>query len=314
MTSVHLLRYGETGRSVPLITATPQASASWEVHDLYEAVTSSNYVVASGAAAIDTLARSPSAAAGPGTANPRRIPISSTAGITVGATYLLQEGGRSELVEIAGLSTNAYVDARHPLSGTYSTAAALQGITITALLPDSIATTARYVDYEEPLRIVWTLASGERPQQQLRVVRIDRTDYDRAGCVAKIRKLFPNVHAALATDSKDPVGDLADTMADMLHAQILADGEEPERLLHGEQGQWLIVWKALHHLAMQGSAPGSDSTDTDRWATHCEDQLAIYFGNTRIGRAGARTVHVERVSESANGNTDVTSRARIRFY
>src|SRR5690606_13374717 len=115
--------------------------------------------------------RSPSSAAGPGTPNPRRVSMASTSGIEVGRMYLMREGGRSELVEVAGLSVDAYVDLRHALVGSYTSAATLEGVTMVALLPDEIAATTRYADHDEPLRIVWTYANGERHQQQIRVVR-----------------------------------------------------------------------------------------------------------------------------------------------
>lgn len=313
MATVHLLRFGETDRDVSIDASTPQASATWEVHDLTTTRGSSGYVLASGAATVDTLARSPSAAAGPGTANPRRVAFDDTTGIEVGRPYLLEEDGRSELVEVAGLSADAYIDLRHPLVGTYSEAAVLQGLRLTAALPDSIAATQRFVDFEEPLRIVWTFADGSRWQQQLRVVREDNSDYDKPAVVAKVRTLFPNIHAALPRDVADPLGDLVDAMHQMVRADTLADGEAPEQLLHGDQGQWVLVWAALHHLAMQGVAPGSENTDLDRWTRHCEQQLARYTGKTRIGLAGHRTAHIDRTSGSSP-TADPTARAPFRFY
>lgn len=313
MPTVHLLRYAETGRSVWIDAATPQASASWQVHDLTTTRGSAAYVLASGAATVDALARSPSSAAGPGSANPRRIAFASTAGIEVDRTYLLEEDGRSELVEVAGLSADAYIDLRHPLVGSYSEAAVLHGVRLTAELPDSIAATRRYVDFEEPLRIVWTFADGSRHQQQLRVVQEDHGDFDKAAVLARVRRLFPNVHAAVVSDSTDPLGDLVDTVHEMVSAELLADGEAPEQLLRGDQGEWVLVWATLHHLAMQGAGPGSENADLDRWTRHCEQQLAKYQGKARIGQAGHRTARVDPVSGSSDSN-DLTTRAPFRFY
>lgn len=311
--TVHLLRFEETGRSVWVDAATPQASATWEVHDLTATRGSAAYVLASGAATVDTIARSPSSAAGPGTANPRRVTFASTTSIEVGRRYLLEEDGRSEIVEAAGLSADAYVDLRHPLVGHYTAAAVLQGLRLTAALPDSIAATERFVDFEEPLRIVWTFADGSRHQQQMRVVREDHADYSKPSVIAKVRTLFPGVHAALPRDAADTLGDLVDAVHQMVRADMLADGDAPEQLLHGDQGQWVLVWATLHHLAMQGVSPGSENADLDRWTRHCEQQLARYTGKTRIGLAGHRTARVEPISGAADHN-DLTARAPFRFF
>lgn len=315
MSVVHHLRLGETGRSISHASATPQLTATWEVHDLTTGIGSSAYVVASGAAVMDTLSRSPSSAAGPGTPNPRRVSMASTTGIEVGRTYLMREGGRSELVEVAGLSTDAYVDLRHALVGSYTTAATLEGVTMLALLPDEIAATTRYADYDEPLRIVWTYANGERHQQQIRVVRQDHSDHDKAGVLKKLRSLYPNIVSKLSDASGDHLGDLVDMVRDMVHAEILADGERPETRLLGDQGEWAVTWRVLLHLAAQGLAPGTENTDVDRWVQHCQRMADRYWSPHRIGQAGARTVKVDPPSQAAVGGTDdKTYRSPIRWY
>jgi hypothetical protein len=311
MAAVHLLRFGETSRTVTHVPATVQASATWEVHDLTETVSSSAYVAAAGAATIDSLALATSAAAGPATANGRRITMTSTAGVTVGRWYMMTATGKTELVEVEGVSTSAYVDLVHPLAGSYETGAVLRGVTMTASLPDAIAASRDHLDRDEPLRIVWTYASGEIHQQQLRVVRQDHGDYDKAGILGDVRRLFPDVSTRTEHKGKDTLGELVDTIYRQHRAEILSDGDKPERVLHGEQGQWVMVWSTLEHLAAQGNAP--EQQDPTLWLDHCQRQVKRFWGSTRRGLAGERTAAVAPVVEAATGTQDTAQRQRLSW-
>lgn len=311
--AVHLLRYGETSRTVSTTTATAQASATWEVHDLTETVDASGYVVDSGSATVDTTSLNPSATAGPGQANPRRITFASTTGITVGRKYLLTEDGHSEIVEIVGLSTDAYADTKHPLIGTYTTAATLQGLTLTASLTNTIAANEDYVDYDEPLRIVWTYANGEIHQDQIRVVRQDHGDLNLAEIAGVIRDLFPDIGQRMEYQGRGTLESMIAAVIRMHRAEILADGEQSHRQLHGEQGQAVVIWGALEHMAASGVFPGS-ADSPDLWLEHCRAEHKKFWANTRgRGLAGSRTVTIAPIVETATGNSDPTERQRLKW-
>jgi hypothetical protein len=311
VTSVHLLRFEETARSVTITPPSPVASATWEVHDLTRTVTDVDYVVASGVGAVDGAGEVLTVDAGPQTANARRLSMASTAGFASGGTYLISDTGGSETIEVIELATDSYLALRHPLAGTYTTAnlAQVQGLTITAALPDSIAADLEHVDFDEPLRIVWTFTDGSKHQQQIRVVRQDESDQDLTGVAAGVRKLFPDVHTRIERDGRST---LADTIAEIYQdhrAVLLADGDDPSKTLHGEQGQRILVWATLVHLAAQGNAPGQD--DPTVWLEHCSGQLKRIEGNTRRGPAGKHTLAVLPRTESAHGSQDPNPRPRI---
>lgn len=313
MPAVHRLRFGDTGRSIDHSTATPQASATWEVHDTTLTIDDSNYVVDSGAATVDTTAISLSADAGPSTANARRLTVASTTGIVVGRHYLVSDTAGSEPVEVVGLTTDVSIDLRDPLAGTYTTPSAqIRGLTLTASLADAIAADENRVDFDEPLRIVWTYASGEKHQEQIRVVREDEDDFSLVETLSSVRGLFPGVHVRTEAYGRDTLPTIAaEVRRDML-ADGLADGEDVHRRLLGDQGQRLLVWATLRHLAGMGNAPGN--RDPVEWLDYCERQYNKRYANVMgTGKAGKHTLRIEPGPEAATDYQDPTDRRRIRF-
>jgi len=313
--AVHLLRFEEIGRSLVHTTATPQASATWEVHDLTKTRGATGYIVASGVATVDTAAVDLMQEAGPGTDNARRILVASTGSLSVGRRYLLSDSQGSEVVTIEGIALDVYTDLVYPLSGTYTVenGARLQGLRITATLPNTIAANEDHLHFNDPLRIVWSYGDGQKHQEQIRVVRHDYGDLSLPDIKRDVLDLFPDVHQRIEHSGKGTLDSMIAAVMRIEHAAILADGDEPDRVLHGDQGRFVIVWATLAHMAAMNVRPGSDD-DPALWLEHCGKQYNRFFGTTRRGTAGARTTAIgSPVTESAIGTNDPTARQRIRW-
>lgn len=314
MANVVYLRFGETSRSIVHVPATLQASATWELHDLLEGIDSADYVEASGSATVDTLSLSVTGAAGPNTESPRRLTMSDTTGVTAGTSYILTSTRTTEPVTVRSVTTDTYVDLEHPVMGSYAVADSptLRGCQMSASIPDAVSANEDYVDYDEPLRIVWTYANGELHQQQVRVVRQDYDDYDEPGAIESIRGIFPNVHAIVEHDGRSTLPGMVYQGYRQARALALADGEQPERILHGEQGHWVLVWSVMRHMAHMGITPRN--RDPDSWTDYCDGEYDKFYGNVKgKGRAGARTARVIPGTEGASGAVDPTHRRRITF-
>lgn len=76
-----------------------------------------------GSAAVDTATEATTAAAGASEADPAKLTVASTAGFVAGRRAYISGGGLSETFEIARISTNAALYARHPLVNDYATGA-----------------------------------------------------------------------------------------------------------------------------------------------------------------------------------------------
>lgn len=314
MAVVARLIYNVANQTLSHVPARRVASATYSLEDMQAAATASNRVLASGAGTLDAASQALTGAAGPSQADPRRIPIGTTAAYLVGTTYQLTDAtGDSELVVCAGVETNAAVIAAHPLTKAYpATTSTLQGVTLTtAALALSVVNNESRMQGDEPLRIVWVYPSGERHQQIVRVVRNDYADADVAQAIADIRDLFPDVSTRLERDGRDTLPSHVSLVRRQVRAMWLDRGEDPEALLAGEQGHWVLVWRTLSHLAELGNAPSIDTVSLTAWQEYCRKMAAEAWSRISIGEAGREVQRADAATDTAASNYDAVYRKVI---
>ncbi len=130
-------------------------------------------ILATSAATVDSVATTTSAATGSSSAAPRKIPVASAAGFTVGRFYVISAAGLTEAFEVARVDSND-VWARDELRGTYATSAAVTGMRVTATFPSARANDADELDRRTIYGVDWTFTGVTGPAHVRTLARIER--------------------------------------------------------------------------------------------------------------------------------------------
>lgn len=311
------LVYNLTGQTLTHVPDVRRASATWRLEDLRYDIDSSGRLLDSGSVTVDAATETLTAAAGPGTADPRRLTVASTAGYAVGTTYELVSAdgdGDRELAVVAGLPTGEIL-LEHPLIGSYPTGSTIRGITLTtAAIASAVVQSENRVQGDWPMRIVWTYPDGARVQEAVRLVRETAGDILAHRIVADVRDLFPDVDTRMQRHGRDTLMPHVRLQIRQFRAAYLARGLREEEFLGGEKAHWAMVWRVLWHLARLGNAPQADGTagivsGSSEWATYCKSEYERNWHALTVGEGGPDVVHVEPVS-----STSVSPTSRDETY
>lgn len=134
------------------------SSATFEVFN--DTAGDDDTVEFSGAAVVETVDTLVSSASGQSQADPQKVLLASTAGISTSRKYLLSEDGKLEWVTPIEV-TATYIRVRHPLRNDYTTAATFVGTTIMAAVSDAWATDegniSDHLDANPSYRVRWEI-------------------------------------------------------------------------------------------------------------------------------------------------------------
>lgn len=305
------LIYNVTGQTMRHVPDAYQASISWALQDLTLDVDNAARTLDSGTAAVDTTTEVITAAAGPGTANPRLLTMASTTGFAVGTTYqIVSPAGESELFECSGITTDASILARLPLLSSYPVGSTIRGITCTtAAVLAAVVQDELRVQADEPMRVVWTYADGTRKQEQVRLVRENGSDLFIAAVSADLRDIFPDLDTRMSYAGRETLSPHIRTVIRQFRADALERGEAIEEWLTGEQGHWAVVYRTLLHLAMLGNVPGN--VDAREFKDYCKSEYTKRWTGLISGEGGREVLKIEPVSVTAPASDDTTYRRVI---
>lgn len=291
-----------------IVTHTPwsrQTSATWELQDLRYPSGSAEYVVVSGSESVDAFSETITADVGPGEADPTRMTMADTSGLSEGVYYWLSDTLGGESVLLAGLVANAFGKADSPIAGTYqaSEGARLQGLTFTATIPAAVSADSERMQYDHLLRMVWTYGDGERHQQQVRVRRNDYDDADLVAVKQDVVSLFPDVHHRTEHQGGSTLGRTIATVYRQFQALERARGNEPSLQMGGAERHFALVWRVLLHLSSQGMVPGTE--DPEAWVEYCRGEFQTFWGGSVTGPGGKETGRVSRATDAGTGSEDL---------
>jgi hypothetical protein len=149
-----------------------------------------------GEAALDSVDTTLSAIAGATLADPRRIPIASTAGIVRGRKYLISDDGQSEWVEPLVIAAD-HVRIRDRLAGSYTAAAAFVSTYLAADISDAwVADRTNLSDLADPnpdYRVRWLIAIDDQPLVAYSYFDLVRSTFEHAIDIADIARRMPGV-------------------------------------------------------------------------------------------------------------------------
>lgn len=206
-----------------------------------DAADADRILLATSAASIDSISTTTSAAAGPLTADPRKIVI--VAGVpTVGRFYVISGGGTTESFKVGRVdSLNIY--ARDPLRTAFATGATVTGALVTATFPSARANLATELDRRTLYGVDWTFTGTTGRASVRTFCRIERRHRGPRATVNDLTTLDPRL-AFAAHDSTKLEAHLqwADREVSALlshRGTILADSDE------GMVGTMATAWRAI---------------------------------------------------------------------
>lgn len=296
---VHEVAFG--GGAVDLVHVPPArvASATVHVEDLTEDDESADrFIVASGAATLDTYDVAITAAAGAGQANPRLMTHAGAAA-TVGRPYFIETAdGRSELLECDGASATTVL-AKGPLTGAYPSGSHVRGAQLSVQFPALAAADEDLFDGDPPLRVVWTYTiSGQlwRIAELVRLVR-NRSPLRYLGEVeTALRTSWPELVKSISPHP-NTLRSLVAYAAARLDARLRGQGLDPESLLSGTLGFELLLQRCVLHLAESGFAPSS--RDTQLFVDEQAREFARLWQTTVVGHSAQGAADVNRDTDTA---------------
>jgi hypothetical protein len=264
------------------------SSATYAIVDLREGEsTSSRSVVASTAATAPTVSTTTTAAAGPSTANPRAVALTSATGVRVGGVYLLRDttGAVEESCTVLRL-VSAAVELTRPLTRAFATGAAFVGLELSGTFPADVANDeARLDGGGGPFQVTWSYTIGSVLYVAPRELWITR--YGVAPWVRpdQVFRFFPGLagYVGQQIDPHEAIAAATDEYAELLQAS----GRDPAYTRGHPSATLYVCKRAIVHLCR-----GSRAADLQAAKDDFVAEATMHAGNLLGGRTPVRTAVV----------------------
>lgn len=280
------------------------SSATYRIDDLREAEDTVNRAVAaSTAATMPTVATTISAAAGPSTANPRRLAVTSATGVRVGGVYLLRDTteARDEAVTVAKIN-GTELELTRPVMRAFVNGSAFLGLEIEGSFPALVANDELRLDTGGgPFQATWSYTIGSVLYVAPRELWLTRY-----GVAPWVRpdEAFRHLpgHAAVVGDAIVPEEAIRAATDDLVEAMQSAGAWSRDlAYFRGNMSADLYVRKRALVYMLRGSRSEGALTLAEFYTTEATQHL----GNMITGRPPTRSVAVDPVENiaSAGGET-----------
>lgn len=316
---IHRLVYGggaQTIRHIPRTStglAVVVGSATYSIVDLRRSTDASDRTVqASTAATLDSVNTTISAAAGPQTADPRKITVASATGITAGRRYLLTHAttGQSQPVRVQAVTGSVLLLAE-PVAAAYASSATFKGLEISGTFPSATANDETLFDNGGgPYLVAWTYSAGGATLTHEEIIFVERSASLCPATEADLRERYPEI-------GPSTVGGQANVAA-FLHAGWLALRSDllSRGIDLGDLKPALVVEAVCagtaSRVARFSSTAAADRIDewadlADRFEARYRDMLAAMSR----GRDRPGTVEISREDATASPGSSVAVRPRF---
>lgn len=249
----------QTLRTVPTrgSRAVKVAAGTYTIKDLRYSADSAAHVLDAGSVTLDTVNTTLSVAGGRGTTDPYQLTLDDATGVTEGVSYLLRNGGRDELVTVAGVSGTT-VRLRSQVLSYFPSGSLFLGVTVSCTVPAAVTSNDDYLGHGR-LAVEWVLGDLAPVGESIYLERSDLL----AGVVTRADLLAVEPHLADYDHGDKRVIDRAIAKAtDDLRTDLLGAGFDDSSYMTGFLGkQALIHGAALHvvkHLSADSAARLAD--------------------------------------------------------
>lgn len=234
-------------------------SATFEVFD--DAMGDDGVPEFIGAATVDAVNTTVAAASGPGQSDPRRLNLTSTAGIVVGRKYLLSESQLREWVEPVMVGSG-FVRMRDRLQNDFTTAATLQSTYVLAAVDAAwVADSGNLSDLSDPnpdYRVRWSVDVSGSIQIAYSYFDLVRAPFLHSVDVNDLVARFPGLAEGLMTgDRLDQGRRIIDDAWRVVRGELAALRLNDTAILEDEALDEAVLRAALVQLAEAGIHPRS---------------------------------------------------------
>lgn len=302
-----MIRYGQGGQTIRWVPVDEQGiprrvtSATYSIVDLREAEdTSRRTVVASTAATASSVSTTITAAAGPSTANPRLVSLSSVSGIRTGGVYQLQHPSAAVDETITAARVNAtalQLQTTRSITRAFPNGSALVGLELEATFPADVANDETRLDLGGgPFCVVWVYTIGEQPYITPQDVWITR--YGVAPWVRpdEVYRHAPGLASSTGGESFDPEQAILAATDDLFGA--LSSAATPLRDPANFRGD-INATLYVRNRAVMYLLRGARNTDALALAQVYADEARGHLNNLTTGRPPSRAVAVDPVDDVA---------------
>lgn len=224
-------------------------------------------ILASTSATVETTSTTSTAAAGPRTADARKIAVASATGFVVGRMYQIASGGKVEAFELARVDgTDLY--ARDLLREYFGSGATVQGLRVTGTFPSGTADDEDQLARDVLFGVDWTFVGVTGPTQVRTLARIERRGKAIRATAADL--LLLDSQLASSTHSRVDLESHLRHADRELDALLLRRGDSLPDTSQGEIGRLAVTWRALS-LAYRVLGPTHEqraiwaSKEAQRW-------------------------------------------------
>ncbi len=315
MAGAHKVIYGEGDQAIRWTPDHRAASATYLFEHFAEHPSdSSDRFIASGSATLDPLNTTTDAVSGPEQSDGRFVYVASTVNVTASHRYIIThvDNNSFEVFTAQGSFADTYILAESPLLQSYPTGSAVQGITVEATFPEAVADDENQLQQDFPYRVIWELTSQDgrtqHHQELIRHVRHDFSDMAVDQVLEKVQSAWPDY--ATRFDSNYKIVNAIKFARDELWGRLSGRGIKPEEYLTGLQGELLLFWRTMLHLAMLGDTPGN--RDPLEFKNECSDMVKDLWGDVTRGHIGVETSEVPAVHDQGTSEGAVKYRGIIR--
>lgn len=276
-------------------------SATYSIADLREALeTSRRTVVASTAATASSVSTTTTAAAGPSTANPRLVTLTSVTGVRTGGVYLLSHptAPTVEAITVANVNASALqIETTRSVTRVFPVGSTFVGLELEATFPADVAADDTRLDHGGgPFCITWQYTLGG----QLYVAPLDLwlTRYGIAPWVRadEVYRHLPGLAGNTGGESVSPEEAIAAATDDLFEALAAnATSLRDPAYFRGNLSASAYVRKRAIVYMLRGAR----NADALALAQVYDDEARGHLNNLTEGRPPARSVAVHPYDDTA---------------
>jgi len=200
----------------------------------------------------------------------RRVTLTSTSGISVGTSYVLENAfGQRELVTPIAVTTT-YVDLDADLAYDYATSSTFKGCKLTFTVDATwVATLQKVLLPQVPsYRVLWRYTIASTARRRYTYLRLVRQASKHGVGIRHLRQYWPDISfeedAAVRGQGYQYTCDAA---FDQVRVDMMLSGVQPESVRDTEMVQQLVIAKVFDLLASVGKTPKGRAVES--WVKEC---------------------------------------------
>lgn len=308
---MQVVLYGESGQSLRHALPAAVGSATYEIVDARKAPDDAERVIASGAAVVPAWSLVLDAPAGPGQPSAQTVPVAATAGPALGdLVFVAKVSGPFEAAKISGIVSGDSLELSSNLSLAYESSDTVGPAEITAPVPVGLYAFEDALKDQRPLAVLWSYdLGGGRVRTAVEQIKLSLTTSasTQAGeALALVRGGYPDMSGRVGPGLT--LEALAEYCDDQLRAELAMRGEDPERLMTGRPGVWLLHDLIVSEASLRGYAPAT--IDLATFVTQTGAKYGRRLDALTVGTGGAETTATS-TTVTVTDSPDTTYRGPI---